>query len=351
MRPTTILCADWSKFTSKRAVWVATTAGDITVRRMFRPTWTLSSLLDEAAGLSDSGPVLVALDAPLGVPESYAHALAERAGLNVSASFLNLLEWTVRAPRYFEPVAHTRDWSVTRPFFAVPAGAGERTAFDTRAADAGVESLLRRIDRLTAAKPVFVTSGIPGSVGSAARDIWMALRTLLQRPRTFAVWPFDGPLEALMATHPVVLAEIYPRAAYATALLDGPVARRPRLKVAKTDAAHRHAAVEQFANTSWVRDGNVQMDDLDCARNNDDDFDACITAAALLRCAIESLPFSDPLDRSASVEGGILGSGSINLTLRETSYRTRGPAEHRGKRRAHQGSASDPRACSDARPR
>lgn len=321
MRPTTILCADWSKSANKRAVWSATTAGARAVRRMFRPAWTLPSLLDEAALLSTAGPVLVVLDVPLGVPVGYGVALVEHAGLDPSTSFLELIAWTQTAPRYFDPVAHTRDWTVRRPFFAVPAGAGEKTAFDVRAADVGVKSLLRHIDDLTAAKSVFVTSGIPGSVGSAACDIWMSLRTLLQRPRAFAVWPFEGQLDTLMDTHPVVVAEVYPRAAYATALLDGTIAQRPRLKVAKTDPAQRHAAIEQLVTMSWVRTCNVRLEDLSYARDNEDDFDACITAAALLRCAVENLSFSARLDDSARLEGGILGSGSINLTLREATYR------------------------------
>jgi hypothetical protein len=323
---TTILCADWSKSHRKRAVWSATTTGAVKVGRIFRPTWTLSSLLDEAHRLSDSGPVLVALDAPLGVPDSYAQALARRTGLNLTASFLDLLTWTWNAPRYFEPVTHTCDWDVTRPFFAVPAGAGGRTSFGVCAADAGVMSLLRRIDRVTGAKPVFVTSGIPGSVGSSACDVWLSLRALLQRPRTFGVWPFDGSFESLTASRPVVLAEVYPRAAYATALLDGPIAQRARLKLAKTDDVHRHAALEQLATTAWVRDAGVQFDDLAWARDNEDDFDACITAAALLRCAIKHLPLSEPLDASAGIEGGILGSGSVNLALREVTYRVTGSA-------------------------
>jgi len=58
-----------------------------------------------------------------------------------------------------------------------------------------------------------------------------------------------------------------------------------------------------------------------------DALDACMTAAALLRCVIEALPFTEPLDARASAEGGILGSGSINLDLPESAFRPDRPSE------------------------
>lgn len=139
-----------------------------------------------------------------------------------------------------------------------------------------------------------------------------------------AVWPFDGDLAALTTTKAVTLAEVYPRAAYATALVDGTAKERPRLMVAKTDARHRHSAVQQLLDMRWVRYSGVHFEDIEWARDNEDDFDACITAAALLRCCIEELPLSQPLGPAARTEGGILGSGSINLALPETSYRPMG---------------------------
>jgi hypothetical protein len=321
VNPTTILCADWGKAGNKRAVWAADVHGPSRVRRLHRAAWTLPLLLEEAERVGGSGPVLVVLDVPLGVPQGYLTAVNSETGLGATPTFLDLLRWTIAVPHFFDPGADPKEWSLARPFFIVGAGAGGRTEFDDAAARAGVPSLLRHIDRHTNANRVFITAGIPGSVGSSACDVWMSLRALVTRPRSFAVWPFEGSLEDLTSTKTVTLAEVYPRAAYATALVDGVVKERRRMKVAKTDARCRHSAVQQLLGMRWVQSRGVSFEGIEWARYNEDDFDACLTAAALLRCCLEDLPFSQPLDVAAPAEGGILGSGSINLALPEASYR------------------------------
>lgn len=321
MNPTTVLCADWGKAAAKRAVYAASLGDRPSVRRISHGAWTLRALLDEARRLATHGPVLVALDVPLGVPAVYLDALQRRTGLGVPISFLDLVDWSATVPRFFAPTTDPREWDLERPFFAVPAGEGGLSSYQTAASQAGVGTLLRGIDQRTGAKPVFVTSGIPGSVGTAACDVWMALRDVRTSPGDLAVWPFEGELAHLTATRTVTLAETYPRAAYATALLDGTPNARPRMMVAKTDARSRVAALEQLQTMRWVRYSGVKLEGLEWALDNEDDFDACITAAALLRCLIEELPLSQRLDASACAEGGILGSGSVNLTLPEVAFR------------------------------
>ena len=104
--------------------------------------------------------------------------------------------------------------------------------------------MYRRIDRITGAKAVFIKSGIPGSVGSAACALWQELAPRLTASRGFKVWPFEGDLQVLLESSPIVVGEIYPRAAYATALLDVPPASRAPLIVAKTDAGVRREAIQ-----------------------------------------------------------------------------------------------------------
>jgi hypothetical protein len=135
-------------------------------------------------------------------------------------------------PRFFDGSSVPEDWSPDRPFFAVPAGAGGLTAYVAAAASHNV-SLYRSIDRQTSAKSLFIKSGIPGSVGSAACALWQELVPLLTAERAFTVWPFEGDLSPLLRTSPVVLGEIYPRAGYATALLPIPPGSRPRLSIAE----------------------------------------------------------------------------------------------------------------------
>ena len=80
---------------------------------------------------------------------------------------------------------------------------------------------------------------------------------------------------------------MYPRAAYATALLDAPPTSRAPLVVAKTDAGVRREAIAALRSAHWVRSLGVELRDLAQAEANEDDFDACVTAAALLRCVLE----------------------------------------------------------------
>jgi hypothetical protein len=134
----------------------------------------------------------------------------------------------------------------------------------------------------------------------------------------FSVWPFDGPLDPLLARDVPVVAEIYPRAAYATALRDA--APRARMALSKTKANVRALAVDRLLSMQWVRATGARFEDLDRARSNEDDFDALMTAAALLRCQVEGLPlWAAPLHAPSS-EGGILATGSIDLTLPETRF-------------------------------
>lgn len=65
------------------------------------------------------------------------------------------------------------------------------------------------------------------------------------------------------------------------------------------------------------------MENLLEAENNEDDFDACITAAALLRCELERSPLYAPRLASDRAEGGILGTGSVNLNLGARTFGAR----------------------------
>jgi hypothetical protein len=139
--------------------------------------------------------------------------------------------------------------------------------------------------------------------------------------RAFKIWPFEIELDTLVSPFSIVVGEMYPRAAYTTALLDEPVESRARLSIAKTDAGTRQAAIKSLKEAQWIRSNEVAVHDLEAAADNEDDFDACLTAAALLRCALEHVPMHAPLD-SPRVEGGILGTGSINLELHERQFRS-----------------------------
>lgn len=301
-RPAAILTADWAKDSAQRAVWTAD-GGDRLIRRVAPPAggWALSSLLAEASERAP-GPVLVALDLVLGVPAAYFSRRHEVAGWERSSSFLDWLPRAAATPGFFETAASAREWSVARPFFSVPRGRGAFRAF----AEAATFDLRRAVDRRCGGKPVFAVSGIPGSVGSASRALWRELAPRLEVGRTFRVWPFEGDLGRLLGSAPAVVAEIYPRLAYAVAVAPELPARLaiPRRK---GDRAVREDWLSRLSGAPWRRRFGVAISDEAVALSSEDDFDALFAAAALLRCLLENLPLaSAPFDPRA--EGGILGS-------------------------------------------
>ena len=249
--PVAILCADWAKESGKRAVYVADVPTR-TIRRLAGNRWSLSAVLDEAKRLSGQGSVLATFDLPLGVPKSYLDTAATLPSRGTLGSFLDLLTEARSAPGFFDATTVASAWKIKQPFFSVPAGSGGLRSYVESAARQGVD-LYRMIDRRTGAKTPFAKSGIPGTVGSAACALWKELGSRLKDNRGFKVWPFEGDLDALLRSSPVVLGEIYPRAAYATALIDGPIDKRPRLFLAKGDPRVRQVAVGNLQSAKWVR--------------------------------------------------------------------------------------------------
>lgn len=329
-----ILCADWSKDPRHREVYLA----DVVQREVRRldAEWTAAAVIDAAREAAGDGVALATFDAPLGVPISFWEKLRQAPGFAKGIShFAAWLTETRKRPEWFDSAPTPWDWRVERPFFAVAPGAGGRRVWEDTLARAGVQTL-RHIDELTAAKPVFITSGIPGTAGSAARALWEELSVLLSGGNRFAVWPFHGPLDTLLATHTVVAGEIYPRAAYALALSHEEAATRPRLQIAKTNRDVREAAIAGLQAQAWLLDQGVRLANLEEATDSEDAFDALLTAAGLLRCILEGTPLASDALVDPVAEGGILGTGSLDLNLREATYTprpTRPPRKPRSSRR------------------
>jgi hypothetical protein len=345
-----ILCADWSKSMGRREVYAA----DVETRQIRRleGTWTGAAVVEAARELAGDGSALATFDAPLGVPSSYWQKLRRVPGFPARvAVFPAWLPEALKRPRYFENARAPFDWRVEQPFFAIAPGAGGRRVWEDRLKRAGVATL-RRVDELTRAKPVFVTAGIPGTAGSGARELWKDLGRLLAAPpgpggAGFVMWPFDGPLDELLARKTVVVGETYPRLAYALALSrEDPAARAP-LQIAKTRRDLRQAALADLRAHPWLQEHAVRLHDTDAAASSEDAFDALFGAAGLLRSALEgtlsaSGDLADPV-----AEGGILGSGSLDLTHREATYAA--PSEAPPPRRRRSPRHRDPGP--DMRPR
>lgn len=128
----TIMVADWGKAASKRAVYEA----DVATRRVARvpsASWSLGSLLAVARQRGEDGGVLVAMDLVLGVPTRYFDEVRRVDRWSACAGFLPWLPALHGEGEFWSEVKRGSDWSVTRPFFAIPRGTGARLAFQFEA--------------------------------------------------------------------------------------------------------------------------------------------------------------------------------------------------------------------------
>ena len=299
------LSADWSKQSVKRSVYVA----DVRNRRIRRCApppegWTVDTLLDKGRRLAVDGPVLAGADVVLGVPRGYWEQ-ARRVGGGYPGTFVDWLASLPTGGDFYETVKSPEEWRVGRPWFHVPSGAGGLNGFK-RKVDGG---MLRAVELETGGKPVFAVSGIPGTVGGGTREFWRELAPRLSVARDFEVWPFEGDRHFHAPTRGITLCETYPRLAYGTVL----AGELPTATLAwpKTRPQWRTIACDCITRTEWVAGNEVVLEDVGRARDNEDDFDALFTAAAVLRCLLENRPLcrADRVDEVA--EGSMLLAGIV----------------------------------------
>lgn len=311
----TFISADWSKHPNKRAVYTADIANKRLQKEKYPGTegWNLKSLLELAKKFSQSGPVLVGVDVVLGVPQEYWQMLIKDVNTDRPDSFVQWLGGFDPCSEFFVGICKSpEEWSIHCPWFNVQKGSGGLNSFAKKVNG----DMKRRIDFKTNAKPVFAVSGIPGVVGGATRDFWRELAVCLAADRRdFSIWPFEGTLPTLLSNSGIVIAETYPRLAYAAALSDS-------LNTRKIDIPHktrnkqrnlesRNLACCVLERTKWVTDKKIKLDDLNSARENEDDFDALFTAAAVLRCIVEDTDIVDPGWIDPKSEGAMLFAGPV----------------------------------------
>ena len=313
-----LLCADWSKEQRGRALYVADVRKK-EVRRVKKYPLTLESALAVAEELAQDGRMLLSFDLPLGLPASFLSAIRKCSGWEAASTFPSFLPIAARTPSFFLSQTEARQWCINQPFFRVPPGPGARANFEQAAAGAGIQ-LRRRIDVEAGGNPIFITGGIPGSVGSAAIDVWLSLARVLPFSRQFRIWPFEGTFPELFSSVPIVIAENYPRATYAAAFSSTSGSHRPRMRLSKSRVATRHQAIRCLLSQSWVHDWGVALHDTDAALADENEFDALVTAAGLLRLVIEEESLSASVFEDPVAEGGILGTGTINFDLPEADF-------------------------------
>ncbi len=301
------ISADWSKDPKNRSVYLA----DLQERHIRKAepsesSWDLTALLDLAEYRARDGSAMIGIDVVLGVPEGYWQLVLQE-HRRQPETFVDWLAHLSDSEGFFETVFKPDEWQVDKPWFKVARGHGGRTLF-TGKVDG---NMLRRIDEATRANPVFAVAGIPGTVGGGTRELWRELIPRLEGARNFAVWPFEGDLVSLLASRGVVLCEIYPALAYAAAVAEAlPTERKAS---AKTNALWRANVCNRLAQAAWVHSNGVDLGDLDPVRANEDDFDAHVTAAAVLRCILEHRALAQQEWIDEKTEGSMLLAGLVDL--------------------------------------
>jgi hypothetical protein len=249
--------------------------------------------------------VLIGIDAAIGFPAAAWRRLDNQPRPG-SPTFVDYLFGSSLPADFFEAVATPEEWSPLRPFVRPPPR--QRWSLKAFVAASG-NAFYRRIDKRLDANPVFITSGIPGSVGSGTRALWQEL-IALAGVSPFRVWPFHGPLPSLLESGKPVVAEIYPKACYGIALAETLPANLT--SIPKTRVQARQRALGGLLGSTWVAREGVIFDDLDAAVKNEDDFDALMSAAALMRLHLEGAPMESPGTVDAVAEGGVLGAASVS---------------------------------------
>jgi hypothetical protein len=306
--PAVVAHADWSKDPSRR--WLAVARMDA------HGGWTASgperavsgSLIARLHSDGVSGPALVGVDFPIGLPRAY----ARRAGI---LSFVDWLSGTGSElmQRFLEPATSAEEIGLDRPFF--PQGLARRgdRARLCQGLELGWDELYRRCERgRPPASPLFWTAGA-GQVGKAAIAGWRELvAPALEegRPRV-GVWPFHDPsIGQLLAHHDVVLAETYPARLYARAGIDFRSGRG-----GKTDQAARAAQAGTLIDSA--RRLGVRLsaelraaiaDGFPACRGADDGFDATVGLMGMIDVLASGGAGEVPDDDAVvTVEGWMLG--------------------------------------------
>jgi hypothetical protein len=305
-----VAAADWSVAAEKRWVAIASRGRDGSWRAGgARPVGRATTLVARVGRRAGVEGALLGLDFPIGIPAAY----AVRAGTGAFIDWARGLE----APPYeafFSPAVTARDISLHRPFY--PARARRRG--EVRQAElcaalgvVGLDALRRACDRARPGRPaaeaLFWTVG-GKQVGKAALAGWRDVVLPALRERRAAIWPFHGPLAALLRPGVVVLAEIYPADAYR---------RLGIARVSKRDPRSRREACAVLVG--WLTDAGVSpsrrlagqlSSGFGTRASGEDPFDAVVALLGMLDVVLGRTELHEPEDPIIrAMEGWILGLG------------------------------------------
>jgi hypothetical protein len=308
--PALVAHADWSTGPAKRRLAVAKLSERYVARApvpVGEPRTLLERLRQEAGG-----SLLVGFDFPIGLPARYARA----AGVRDFRGLLRRLgrdEWA----EFYKVATSPGEIGLRRPFYPLrPGGTRQRHLLDALGARSMDE--LRRVcerasDGLPPASPLFWTLGAK-QVGKAAIQGWRdVLAPALRDPKLdVVVWPFDGPLDELLAPGRTVVAETYPPAYYRRL---GIVFGRTESKRRRTERAARAGGVLRWADAAGISLTSRLRRELETGFESEDAFDAAVGLFGMLDVVLGRVPSGEPrCEPALAVEGWILGRPHIRST-------------------------------------
>lgn len=266
-------------------------------------------LLQVLAAAASPGQAAVGFDFVIGLPRGYARA----AGISSFPEFLGMLG----SPPWEEfgvVAARASEITIRRPFYPAKPGGTRRShlyaGLGLTAAD------LRRRCEGADAETLFWTLG-GKQVGKATLSGWQLLAAAGRQRQPVALWPFAGPLSALLGGGTsVVAAETYPREFYRYVRDRAPA----RSRWSKRRQADRLAWIPGILGwaaslgVTWEAGVRARLaDGLSPGPDGEDEFDAVIGLLGMIAVISGVMPSGEPRDDPAvtTTEGWILGRPAV----------------------------------------
>ena len=220
---------------------------------------------------------------------------------------------------FYEVANRSDEIAIERPFYPNrPGSTAQRHLIEALGLES-MDQLRRRCDRggpgRRAANPLFWTLG-GNQVGKAAIAGWRDLLApaLRERRDQLAIWPFDGDLDELLATKPIVVVESYPADVYRRLGLDlrlGGSAKRHGKRVQACRAANTQTIVDWLGRHAVNCDPALHSaiaDGFGHGSDGEDRFDAAIGLFGMIEVIRGHRPPGAPADSDIlAIEGWILG--------------------------------------------
>lgn len=211
IKPAIVAHCDWSKDAKKRWMAVAVRDDDRWVIDLPEPVGDTADMFDRLRGRStDQGSLFAGFDFPIGLPEEYGRATGF-SDFRAALQGFGGEGWE----DWFEVCDSADEISIARPFYPMRPGGRKKDHLLQGLGFTSGDQLLRGCEKKTAERQaacsLFWTLG-GNQVGKGAIAGWQEV--LRPHMDQIGLWPFDGTLDQLLPSCPVVVAETYPGDVY-----------------------------------------------------------------------------------------------------------------------------------------